>query len=57
MKLAELLGFTQLDLIRELLAHRQELVSSALDNSALLLTRGTYMYIHIQQLNLATVVV
>ena len=47
-QLAELLGFSQLDLIQELLTHRQEVVASALDNSALLLTRGkSWRHFHV----------
>ena len=40
LQLAELLGFSELDLIQQLLAHRQELVVAALDNTALLLKKG-----------------
>lgn len=37
-QLAELLGFTKLDLIQDLLTHRQAIVSSMLENSDRLLS-------------------
>ena len=51
LQLAELLGFSQLDMIQQLLAHRQELVAGALDNTALLMKKGDLpppMHAHIQ---------
>jgi hypothetical protein len=39
-ELVELLGFSQLGLIEDLLTHRQQLVSSALDDSSLLFSRA-----------------
>ena len=40
-QLAELLGFTKLDLIQELLTHRQSIVSSMLENSDRLLSSSS----------------
>ncbi len=43
-QLAELLGFTKLDLIQELLTHRQSIVSSMLENSDRLLSSSSDTY-------------